>query len=86
MSSWKTSHGYARFVNDEENGLNPHATYVVNTSLSRKCSCILFLLNYSIHQHALALDVIQVLNGRNLFSLLVNTVHCMFTATVSLGN
>ena len=37
-------------------------------------------------QYALALDVIQVLDGRNLFNLAkVNTVPCMFTATLSLS-
>ena len=32
-----------------------------------KVNRVLFWLNYSIHQHALALDVIQVLDGRNYF-------------------
>ena len=46
--------------------LNSHATYVVNSG-QRKDTGVLFGLNYSIHQHALALDVIQVLDGRNYF-------------------
>ena len=37
-------------------------------------------------QYALALDVIQVLDGRNFFNLSkVSTVPCMFTAVLSLS-
>ena len=50
-----------------------------------KVAGVLFRLNYSIHQHALALDVIQVLDSRNYFFNLAkaNTVPCIFTATHS---
>ena len=73
-SSWKTRHGYARFVNVEENDcrfedrktLESHATCMMN-SCQGKIAGVFFRLNDSIHQHAPALDVLQVLDGRNYF-------------------
>ena len=41
-------------------------TCVIN-SCQGKVAGVLFRLNYSIHQHALALEVIQVVDGRNYF-------------------
>ena len=44
--------------------LNPYATCMANSCQGK--TGVLFRL-YSIHQHALALDVIQVLDGSNYF-------------------
>ena len=46
--------------------LDPQGTYTVN-SCRGKDTGVLFRLDYSIHLHALALDVIQILDGRNYF-------------------
>ena len=53
-------------IRSQERNLYTHATNVVN-SCQGKVSGVLFRLNYSIRQHLLALDVIQVLDGRNYF-------------------
>ena len=58
-------------VNDEEENVcrfenHSHATCMVN-NCQGKVAGVLFSLNYSLHQHALALDVIQVLDGWNYF-------------------
>ena len=42
---------------------NPHVTCVVNSCQGKDAG--VFRLNYSIYQHALAFDVIQVINGTN---------------------
>ena len=46
--------------------INPHTNCVVNSCQERLLE-FFFLLNNSIHQLALALDVTQVYDGRNLF-------------------
>ena len=44
--------------------MDPNATGVLNGCQGTDAG-VLFSLNYSIHQHALALDVVQVLDGTN---------------------
>ena len=57
-------------VTDEENGrfewtMKPgYLHHPCGNSCQEKVVVVLFWINYSIHQHALALDVIQVLGGR----------------------
>ena len=46
--------------------LNPHVTCVIN-GCQGKIFGVYSDFNYSMHQHALALDVIQVLDGWNYF-------------------
>ena len=59
-------------------------TSIVN-SYHRKVAGILLGLNYSIHHHALALDVIKFLMVGTIFNLTkANTVPSMCTATLSL--
>ena len=59
-------------------------TGVVN-SCQGKVAGVLFRLNYSIHQHALTLDVILILMVGTIFNLAkVNTVPCMCTVSLSL--
>ena len=62
----------------------PHTTYVVNCC-QRKVAGVVFWLNWSIY-HSLTLDVVQVLIVRTSLNLAKdNTVPCMCTVTLSLG-
>ena len=92
-SSWKTRHVYTTFFNDEENGycLEPQRKETVYThivwliAVRERLLEFYSALNYLIQQNALALDVIQVLIVGAIFNLAkVSTIHCMFTATLSL--
>ena len=61
--------------------LGTHTACVVN-SCQGKVAGVLFRVNYSIHQHSLALDVIQVLDGINYFKSVIKV--SQFPACVSL--
>ena len=62
-----------------------HTQHSVVYSCQGKLAGVLFFLNYSIQQHSLTLDVIQVLDGMNCNLSKVNRVPCKCTLTLSLG-